>query len=239
MTRTSRTARAVVGVATLGALGSAGLLPGTGAAVAVEAPTVVAAGEVSPQPLSFSLDGMSPGQTRSTVVDLVSTHASDGVVVDVRVTTTGDLGGSLSTSIDACTSPWRGDECPSGAVRLVDGWRGPQSGPAAQDVVLPAGATTSLRVLVTLDDDAPGGATGTVRYDLALQGETTAGGGGGGGGTTDPSGPGGPGGPLAATGAAVWSVAALAGAAIGVGAALLRRRRHPEPGATTGQPVGP
>ncbi|KRC33139.1 hypothetical protein ASE27_12945 [Oerskovia sp. Root918] len=235
MTRTSRTARAVVGVAALCALGSAGLLPGTGAAVAVEAPSEAAAGEVSPQPLSFSLDGMSPGQTRSTVVDLVSTHASDGVVVDVRVTSTGELGDSISTSIDACTSPWQGDECPSGAVRLVDGWRGPQSGPAAQDVVLPAGATTSLRVLVTLDDDAPGGATGTVTYDLALQGDSTA----EGGGTTDPSGPGGPGGPLAATGAAVWSVAALAGAAIGVGAALLRRRRHPEPGATTGQPVGP
>ncbi|MGW6003695.1 hypothetical protein ACWFNS_17135 [Oerskovia enterophila] len=234
MTRTPRTARAAVGTTALCALGSVGLLAGTGAAVAVEAPIVVAAGEVDPQPLSFSLDGMSPGQTRSTVVDLVSTHASDASVVDVRVTATGELGDSISTSIDACTSPWQDDGCPSGAVRLVDGWRGPQSGPAAQDVVLPAGATTSLRVLVTLDDDAPGGATGTVRYDLALQGDEAA----EGGGSTDPSGPAGPGGPLAATGAAVWSIAALAGATIGVGTAFLRRRRHPGRSGTTERPVG-
>ncbi|QDW62125.1 LPXTG cell wall anchor domain-containing protein [Oerskovia sp. KBS0722] len=244
MTSTPRTARAVVGMTTLCALGGAWLLGGAGVAVAVEPPAGASAGEVSPLPRSFSFDGMSPGQTRSTIVDLASTHATDGSVVEVRVTTSGELAPSLSTVVEACYATWVGDDCPTGAVVLVDGWRGGQAGqagPAHEDVVLPAEATTSLKVSVTLDEDVPAGATGSIRYDLALRGaqEGTPGTG------TDPSGPDGSGaaggtggsgaagggsgtGPLALTGANAWTLAALSGALLGIGAALVRRRRREE-----------
>ncbi|MBD7950080.1 LPXTG cell wall anchor domain-containing protein [Oerskovia rustica] len=241
MTSTPRTARAVVGVTTLCAMGGAWLLGGASAAVAVELPARAPAGEVSPLPRSFSFDGMSPGQTRSTVVDLASTHATDGSVVEVRVTTSGELAPSLSTVVEACHAAWADDDCPTGAVVLVDGWRGGQAGAAHEDVVLPAGATTALKVSVTLDEDVPAGATGSIRYDLALRGEAEGTPGTG----TDPSGTDGSGtaggtdgsgaagggsgtGPLALTGANVWTLAALSGALLGIGAALVRRRRREE-----------
>lgn len=240
MTSTPRTARAVVGAATLCVLGGVWLLGGAGAAVAVEPPARASAGEVSPLPRSFSFDGMSPGQTRSTVVDLSSTRTTDGSVVEVRVTTSGELAPSLSTAVEACHAAWVDDDCPTGAVVLVDGWRGGQTGAAQEDVVLPAGATTALKVSVTLDEGVPAGATGSIRYDLALRGEQEGTPGTG----TDPSGPGGSGGadgtggsgagggsgtgPLALTGANVWTLAALSGALLGTGAALVRRRRREE-----------
>ncbi|RXR25681.1 LPXTG cell wall anchor domain-containing protein [Oerskovia turbata] len=243
MTSTPRTARAVVGVTTLCTLGGAWLLGGAGAAVAVESPARASAGEVSPLPRSFSFDGMSPGQTRSTIVDLASTHATDGSVVEVRVTTSGELAPSISTVVEACHATWVGDDCPTGAVVVVDGWRGGQAGAARQDVVLPAGTTTVLKVSVTLDEGVPAGATGSIRYDLALRGEQEGTPGTG----TDPSGPDGSGGadgsgtngsgaagdgsgggPLALTGADVWTLAALSGALLGIGAALVRRRRREE-----------
>ncbi|MDF2846284.1 MAG: cell wall anchor protein [Oerskovia sp.] len=246
MTSTPRTARAVVGVTTLCAMGGAWLLGGAGAAVAVERPARASAGEVSPLPRSFSFDGMSPGQTRSTIVDLASTHATDGSVVEVRVTTGGELAPSLSTAVEACHAAWVGDDCPTGAVVLVDGWRGGRAGAADEDVVLPAGATTALKVSVTLDEGVPAGATGSIRYDLALRGEQEGTPGTG----TDPSGPDGSVGaggtdgsgasgsgaagggsgarPLAPTGANVWTLAALSGALLGIGAALARRRRREE-----------
>jgi hypothetical protein len=267
MTATPRAARAVMGAVAACALGGAGLLLGAGAADAA-APAVVAvpvgeparpgagttASSASPGPGAFSFDGMSPGQTRSTIVDLDSRRESDGRVVEVRVTADGELGPSLSTSVDACFTAWQGDVCPGGAVRLVEGWRAGQQGPSVQEVALPAGTTTSLRVEVTLDDDVLPGATGNLWYDLALQGDGRA--------TPraeDPADPRSPGGspasgptggdapsdgaahtgePLAITGASVWQAAALAGGLIGVGAALLRRRR-PRPACAEGNRRNP
>lgn len=242
MARIPRTARAVAGIATACTLGSAGALLGAGAAVAVDAPARVWAGEVIPQPQSFSFDGMSPGQTRSTLVDLASTHESDGVVVGVAMTTSGELGSSLSTSIEACSTTWEDGSCPTGAAVLVEGWRGERAGTSSEEVVLPAGGTTWLKVSVTLDDDVAAGATGSVRYDLSVQ--ETQGDSSQGGGTTwpdDPPGttgtdaadrPGGAGrpgsGPLATTGTDVMTLAALAGGLLGIGAALVRRRRDAE-----------
>lgn len=247
MTWTPRTARAVVGVTTLCALGSAGLLGGTGAAAAVEPTVQEQVGEVGRQAQSFSFDGMSPGQTRSAIVDLSSTWETDGTVVDVAVTATGELGTSLSTSIEACGTTWDDDECPTGAVVLVDGWTSGRSGTAHEDFVLPAGATASLRVSVTLDEDVRAGATGTVRYDISLEGARPGGpgaGGGTGGGateTTRPDDAGGSGtsarpgsGSLAATGTTVLTLAGLAGALIGIGIALVRRRRRDEDAVPTG-----
>ncbi|MFE4465917.1 LPXTG cell wall anchor domain-containing protein [Oerskovia sp. NPDC056781] len=239
MTSTPRTARAVVGVTTLCAMGGAWLLGGVGAAVAVELPARASAGEVSPLPRSFSFDGMSPGQTRSTIVDLASTHATDGSVVEVRVTTSGELAPSLSTVVEACHAPWADDDCPTGAVVLVDGWRGGQAGAAHEAVVLPAGATTSLKVSVTLDDDVPAGATGAVRFDLAIQGTQDGSSAGSGTGVPDdasrPASGGRPGsGSLAATGATVTALAALAGGLLGVGGALVRRRRDAQNGRRRG-----
>jgi LPXTG-motif cell wall-anchored protein len=239
MPRIPRPVLAAVGTTAL-VLG-AGLHLGVGAAVAASSAasgTVAAStGQVTPSPQTFSFDGMSPGQTRSTLVDLTSTHATDGTVVSVEVTTSGELGDALSTSIEACPSGWQGEDCPGGVVLLVDGWRGERSGTAHRDVVLPAGATTTLKVSVTLDDGVPLGATGTVRYDLALQGDEatpgtdpddpswTDGETGTGGGAGEAAGPD-PGGPLASTGAQVSAVAALSGVLLGIGVALVRRRRR-------------
>ncbi|MEK8226188.1 hypothetical protein NKG05_09115 [Oerskovia sp. M15] len=66
-----------------------------------------------------------------------------------------------------------GRRVPERARRPHRGWRGPQSGTATEDVVLPARATTSLRVSVTIDDGVAAGTTGSVRYDLAVQGSGT------------------------------------------------------------------
>jgi hypothetical protein len=239
MTRIPRPVLAAVGTTAL-ALG-AGLHLGVGAAVASPAAASGSTGEVSPTPQTFSFDRMSPGQTRSTIVDLASTHPTDGTVVGVQVTTSGELGDSLSTSIEACASAWAGDECPDGAVVLIEDWRGSRSGAARHEVRLPAGDTTALRVSVTLDESVPLGATGSVRYDLSLQGEDGAStgdpdpghgaGDGAGDGMGEPGaagedGTGGhePGGPLASTGAQVWGVAAASGLLVGIGAALVRRR---------------
>lgn len=262
--RTPRAAHAVVGVLTLCVVGSAGLLLGAGAAAGAPAPSAapaVTVGDVNPQPRSFSFDGMSPGQTRSAIVDVASTHETDGVVAGVHVTTSGVLGASLSTTIDACTTAWQADVCSSGAVRLVEGWRGSQSGSTSQDVVVPTGTTTSLRVLVTLDEDVAQGATGSIRYDLTLRGVDGGHPGGpvdpggstepdGPGGGTAPDGPGDPGGTgdsaasaagvlpelLVKTGASIWPLAALAGGLIGIGAALLRRSRRSDPARSSDSP---
>lgn len=244
MTWTPRTARAVVGVATLCVLGSVGPL-GAGAAAAAGTPTAertTTTRNLTSLPRSFSFDGMSPGQTRSTIVDLSSVWETDGTVVDVAVTATGELGTSLATTIEACGTAWVDDECPTGAVVLVDGWRTGRSGSSHQELVLPAGETASLRVSVTLDEDVRAGATGNVRYDLSFEGarpggeETGDGSEGGATGTTGPSAPDdaagsgaspGPGsGSLAATGTGVLTLAGLAGALLGIGAALVRRRRR-------------
>lgn len=251
MTWIPRTARAVAGTAAACALGAAGALLGTGAAVAV-APPVVSGGEVTPWPQSFSFDGMSPGQTRSTLVDLASTHESEGAVVGIRTTISGELAASLSTSIEACSTSWEDGSCPTGAAVLLEGWRGDRAGNAREEVVLPAGGATSLKVSVTLDDDVAAGATGAVRYDLFLQ--ETEGDRSPGGGTAGPDGPSSGGGadgtvrpgatgrqasrPLATTGTTLTTLAAVAGALLGAGAALVRRRRDavsgPGPGDRSG-----
>ena len=251
MTWIPRTARAVAGTAAACLHGGVGALLGTGAAVAVEAPVRVSAGEVTPRPQSFSFDGMSPGQTRSTLVDLASTHESEGAVVGIRTTTSGELAGSLSTSVEACSTSWEDGYCPTGAAVLLEGWRGDRAGTAQEEVVLPAGGTTWLKVSVTLDDDVAPGAVGAVRYDLSLQeteGDRSPGGGtagpdgasgGGADGTLPPGASGRPAsGPLAITGTALTTLAAVAGVLLGAGAALVRRRRDAVSGPAPGDRSG-
>ncbi|WP_284293190.1 hypothetical protein [Luteimicrobium album] len=167
---------------------------------------------------SFALQGMAAGETRAVNVDLLSPHGTDGRVVRMRVAGTGTLADSLTSTVTACPVTWRGDVCPGGReVTLARSWRAPASGDG-KGLRVPAGDAAHLRVLVTVDDDAPPGASGMLRFEHLVQG-------------ADPAEPGSQAigsqypGALAATGAVPLTWAVLAGAVAGGGLGLVARTR--------------
>lgn len=222
--RPGRHGRRLLGGVLLAAAVHVGLaLPASGADATVE-----------PEDLVF--DTLAPGETSSAVTTLRVDAPSGAAIVRAEVAATGELVPHLTTAVESCATAWTVAGCAPGATLLVEG-PAASSGSALR-VPVPATGVVHLRVGMTLSDDAPPEASGTVVYRLDLVGDDAGGGGtdGGGtdgGGTDDGAGDGGSGGPpLASTGADVAAVGAAALALVALGAALHRARpRHDREGA--------
>jgi len=95
---------------------------------------------------------MRPGEAVRWDVE-VSANAPEPGQVSIGVSATGDA--VLRIDVRLCALPWRGEECPGGAVTLRDGWEVPRDGGTVVLARTDATAVSRLRLDVALDPRAP------------------------------------------------------------------------------------